>query len=80
MSTVIGGADRFQLSGRRLVVSGEVDASWSVIDGNAKCTGTLKPVCHTRVDSLGTVTGRLGYSYGNLLLYGRPASAGRMKI
>jgi opacity protein-like surface antigen len=61
----------------RLVLGVEADASWADLDGNAKCAvvpsvGAVTPVsftCHTRVDALATVTGRVGGTYGNALVY-----------
>lgn len=66
-----GGQIGFNYQIGNWVAGTEVDASWSDIDGNAKCTDILRFVCHTRIDHVGTITGRLGYSYGNLLLYSK---------
>lgn len=61
------------------VVGAEADASWSDIDGYAKCATNGDPsgsfTCHTRVKALGTLTGRLGQSFGNLLVYGKGGAA-----
>lgn len=61
------------------VAGAEIDASWSNLDGIAKCATTEQPAgsfsCHTRIDALGTIAGRLGWSYGNLLVYGKAGGA-----
>ena len=57
------------------VVGAEVDASGSGIDGYAVCSDVLIFSCHTRVRSVGTVTGRLGFAFGNLLLYSKAGAA-----
>jgi len=60
----------------RWVIGAEAAASWTDLDGNAKCattpsgTGAASFTCNTRVDSILSVTGRLGQAYGNVLLYG----------
>lgn len=51
----------------------EADASWADLDGYAPCAAFY--TCHTRVDSLGTVAGRLGYAYGNVLFYSKLGGA-----
>ena len=63
------------------VVGGEADASWSDLDGAAKC-GTTEGgpfptafTCRTRINSLGTLTGRFGQSFGRLLVYGKAGAA-----
>jgi opacity protein-like surface antigen len=60
----------------------EADANWADLDGNAKCAtsektseGNIGFTCHTRIDALGTLTGRLGLTFGNLLVYGKGGAA-----
>jgi opacity protein-like surface antigen len=62
----------------------EADANWSDLDSNAICArfqpalAFLAPsgfTCHTRIDALGTLTGRLGLTFGNLLVYGKGGAA-----
>ena len=61
------------------VIGGEADASWGNLDGYAKCATTEAPAnsftCHSHIDALGTVTGRLGQAYGNVLIYTRAGGA-----
>ena len=61
------------------VMGVEADAGWADIDGNARCATSSAIVtsftCHTRIDSLGTVTGRFGETFGNLLVYGKGGAA-----
>jgi opacity protein-like surface antigen len=59
------------------VIGAEAEATWSDLDGNAKCAA-LNPTgftCHTRIDGLGALTGRLGQAFGNLLVYGKGGAA-----
>src|SRR5262249_10848138 len=61
------------------VVGAEADASWSDLDGAAKCGTSDSPVtaftCRTRINALGTLTGRFGQSFGKLLVYGKAGAA-----
>jgi opacity protein-like surface antigen len=62
------------------VVGAEADASWSDLDGAAKCGASegLIPTaftCRTRINALGTLTGRFGQSFGRLLVYGKAGAA-----
>jgi len=59
----------------RWVIGAEATGSWTDFDGNAKCAtvrqaGASSFTCNTRIDSIWSVTGRLGQAYGNVLLYG----------
>lgn len=65
-----------------LVVGGEIDASWSNLDGFAKCaTGSAPPnsawnfTCRSRIDALGTLAGRLGWAHDDFLVYGKAGAA-----
>ena len=52
----------------RVVLGLEADASWSDLDGNTVClVGVLR--CHARIDSVSTLTGRVGVTFGQSLLY-----------
>jgi opacity protein-like surface antigen len=58
----------------------EADANWADLDSNAKCSTPEEDeasgfTCHTRIDALGTLTGRLGLTFGNLLVYGKGGAA-----
>ena len=57
------------------VIGAGVDASGSDIDGFAVCTSTLLFRLSYAVESLGTITGRVGATYGNLLLYFKAGGA-----
>jgi len=61
------------------VVGAELAASWTNLDGYAKCAtnaGALDSyVCHTRMSSLMTATARLGQAYDNFLIYGLAGGA-----
>jgi opacity protein-like surface antigen len=60
----------------RWVIGAEAAASWADLDGNAECAtialgaGAESFTCNNKVDSLWSLTGRLGQAYGNVLLYG----------
>jgi outer membrane immunogenic protein len=55
-----------------LVLGIEADFSGSNIKGSGVSSATYNcgPNCSTNVDSFGTVRGRLGYAWNNVLLYG----------
>jgi opacity protein-like surface antigen len=59
------------------VVGAEAEAGWSDLDGNTKCAVSMPTgyTCHTRINGLGTFTGRLGQAFGNLLVYGKGGAA-----
>jgi outer membrane immunogenic protein len=66
------------------VVGVEADASWASLTGSAGCSSTatfagvvsvLPANCTAKIDSLGTVAGRLGVAFDRLLVYGRAGAA-----
>ena len=60
------------------VAGAELAASWTNLDGYAKCAtgaGTTSLVCRSSLSNLVTATGRLGRTYGNFLLYGLAGGA-----
>ena len=61
------------------VIGGELDVSWSNLDGYAKCATSENPVrsftCRTRINALATLAGRIGRTYGNLLVYSKAGGA-----
>jgi outer membrane immunogenic protein len=62
----------------RWVVGAEADASWTNFYGNAKCAifgGPTSGTCNTKIDDLGSITGRLGYTTGKFLYYGNGGAA-----
>lgn len=66
-----------------LVIGGEIDASWSNLDGFAKCATSVAPppdsngnfTCRNQIDALGTFGGRLGWAHDNFLIYGKAGAA-----
>lgn len=48
--------------------------SWSDLDGYAPCVRSFF-TCHTRVDQVGTLAGRFGYAYGNLMFFTKAGGA-----
>lgn len=77
--SIVGGQLGFNHQVGSMVIGGEIDASWSNLDGYAKCATLNAPpdsfTCHTRVDALGTFAGRFGWTSGNLLVYGKTGAA-----
>ena len=54
----------------------ETDASWARLEGSNTCFAAIGGVnCAARVDSLGTITGRLGLAAGRTLLYAKGGGA-----
>ena len=64
-----------------LVAGGEIEATWSNINGFAKCaTGSAPPdiwnfTCRSRIDAMGTFAGRLGWAHDDFLVYGKLGAA-----
>jgi opacity protein-like surface antigen len=71
--SIAGGQLGFNYQVGTWVVGGELSASWSNLDGFARCANTTvgpnSYVCHSRIDALATATGRLGHTFGNLMVY-----------
>jgi opacity protein-like surface antigen len=83
----IGGQLGFNYQLGPWVMGVEAEADWSDLDGNAPCAafvlrGPVPPgpfatdfTCHTHINGLGALTGRLGQAFGNLLVYGKGGAA-----
>lgn len=71
--SIAGGQLGFNYQAGTWVVGGELSASWSNLDGFARCANTTvgpnSYVCHSHIDALATATGRLGHTFGNLMVY-----------
>ncbi|MGX4772212.1 outer membrane protein [Bradyrhizobium guangdongense] len=76
---MVGGQAGYAWQFGRWVTGIEGEASWADVDSNAKCAvsevGPTSFNCHSRIDALGALTGRLGTTYGNLLIYGKAGAA-----
>jgi opacity protein-like surface antigen len=76
---IVGGQVGYNRQFGRWVLGAEAEGSWADVDSNAKCAvseltdGSF--TCHTRIDALGSLTGRLGMTYGNLLIYSKAGAA-----
>ena len=46
----------------------ELEGSTADLDGNARCA-VASYLCNSRIDYMGTLTGRVGYAFGHTLLY-----------
>jgi outer membrane immunogenic protein len=58
----------------------EVQASWADLSGSAGCSSatvavTLTASCSAKVDSLGTIAGRLGVAFDRVLVYAKGGAA-----
>lgn len=74
-SGVFGGLQiGFNLQNGPLVWSLELEGSTADLDGNARCALALY-LCNSRIDYLGTLTGRVGYAFDHVLLYVRGGGA-----
>ncbi len=74
----LGGQVGFNRQFGQWVIGAEANVSWADIDGYAKCAADLggsSLTCHTHVETLGTLAGRLGVAYGNFLFYGKAGAA-----
>jgi opacity protein-like surface antigen len=76
MDGMIGGGQvGYNYQFGRMVAGIETDVSAGNLDGFAKCATTENATaaftCHSRIETLGTVTGRLGVTWDNLLIYGK---------
>jgi opacity protein-like surface antigen len=75
----IGGQLGFNYQVGPWVMGVEADADWSDLDGNAPCAASAATgsgfTCHTHINGFGTLAGRLGQSFGNLLVYGKGGAA-----
>jgi outer membrane immunogenic protein len=62
------------------VLGVEADYAWTNFNGNRTCPSTValfssQLTCHTRVDNIGTVAGRLGYAWDNVLVFAKGGGA-----
>jgi outer membrane immunogenic protein len=63
-----GGQIGYNFQSGWVVFGVEADASWTNMKGASRCFFSVKN-CSTKVDSLGTIVGRLGGTYDRVLLY-----------
>ncbi|RAI40059.1 outer membrane protein [Rhodoplanes roseus] len=56
------------------VLGVELEGSVADLDGNARCA-MAQAVCNTRIDAMGTLVGRAGWTFDNVLVYGRAGGA-----
>ena len=68
MGALAGGQIGFNWQTGPFVLGVEADWDWANINGRARCPNPAFD-CHSTLDSLGTVRGRLGYATGPLLWY-----------
>jgi outer membrane immunogenic protein len=67
-----GGQIGYNYQVRQWVLGAEADASWADFSGNAKCAvfdGPNSGIGNSKINSLGSFTGRLGYAVGGGLMY-----------
>jgi outer membrane immunogenic protein len=63
---LLGGTLGYNWQFNNVVLGLEGDGSWADINGSTACAGDT---CSAKLDALGTVRGRLGYAFGNVLPY-----------
>lgn len=71
--SILGGQVGYNRQFGSWVIGAELSANWTNLDGYAKCATSAAVdsyVCHSRMNSLYTATGKLGQAYGNFLIYG----------
>lgn len=72
---IVGGQVGYNHQVGAFVLGLELDASAGQMNGFARCLGDWVSVCATGTDWLGTLTGRLGYAFGNALVYAKAGGA-----
>jgi opacity protein-like surface antigen len=74
-SGVFGGMQAgFNLQNGPLVWGIELEGATADLDGNARCALAFY-VCNSRIDYMGTLTGRVGFAFDHVLLYARGGGA-----
>ena len=71
----VGGQAGYNVQLGKIVVGIEGDYGWSNANGGKQCPGFFF-TCQAQLDDLGSVTARLGYSYGRALFYAKGGWAG----
>ena len=66
-----GGQAGYNVQTGRMVVGVEVDYGFSNAQGGKSCPNAFYFTCEADVDHLGALTGRLGYTWGRALFYGK---------
>lgn len=59
----------------QLVMGVELDASAGQMNAFSRCLGDFSSICTNSADWMGTLTARLGYAFGNVLVYGKAGGA-----
>jgi outer membrane immunogenic protein len=68
---LLGGQIGYNIQSGPVVFGIEAQGSWADISGSRASAAFAGETIRTEVDSLGTIAGRLGYAWGNALLYGK---------
>ena len=71
----VGGQAGYNVQLGKIVVGIEGDYGWSNANGGKQCPGFFF-TCQAQLDDLGSVTARLGYSFGRALFYAKGGWAG----
>jgi len=53
----------------------EADYGWTNYNGSKACPNTFTATCHSNIDAIGTVAGRLGYAWDRVLLFAKAGGA-----
>ncbi|OYX85743.1 MAG: hypothetical protein B7Y84_15065, partial [Azorhizobium sp. 32-67-21] len=59
----------------QVVMGVELDASAGQMNAFSRCLGDFNSICTNSADWMGTLTARLGYAFGNVLVYGKAGGA-----
>lgn len=79
---MVGGQIGYNYQIGQFVLGIEADAAWANISGNGYTSNNIAPsciqsndACHSKIDALGTITGRFGVAFGQTLLYAKGGAA-----
>ncbi|MFG1480986.1 outer membrane protein [Xanthobacter sp. V4C-4] len=79
---LVGGQIGYNYQINSIVIGVEADAAWADISGSgayfngvANSCIQSNDACHSKIDALGTITGRLGVAFDRVLVYGKGGAA-----
>lgn len=72
---IVGGQVGYNYQAGSVVMGVELDASAGQMNAFTRCFGNFNSICTTSTDWMGTLTARLGYAFGNMLVYVKAGGA-----
>lgn len=72
---IVGAQVGYNYQVGNIVMGVELDASAGQMNAFARCLGAFVSICTTSTDWMGTLTARLGYAFGNSLIYAKAGGA-----